>query len=117
MTMETDLRALILPICSRVFNGPAPISTARPYVTFQQVGGEVVTFVGREVPSKRNAEVQINVWSNTTAEASSLALQIEAAMIGATAFQAMPLSAFSADYDPDVPIYGAMQDFSIWADR
>ena len=34
-----------------------------------------------------------------------------------TVYQCEALSAPRMDYDADIPVYGAMQDFSIWDDR
>jgi hypothetical protein len=44
-------------------------------------------------------------------------LQVETAMIQATAFQARPLTAPSSDYDHDMLVYGAMQDFNVFSTR
>lgn len=117
MSLETQLYAVLSGVCPRTFPDFAPVSTARPYVTYQQIGGDVVNTLDRMVPNKRNATIQINVWSNTRAEAVSLMQGIEDAIRMSTAFQAMPLSAPSTDFDADIPVYGCIQDFSIWADR
>lgn len=117
MEIEKAIREVLLTICPRVFYDFAPVDTPRPYVTFQQIGGEAVTFVDRTVASKVNGDVQVNVWADKRTEASALMLQIEAALIGATAFNASPRGAASSDADPDIPVYGSRQDFSIWSDR
>lgn len=117
MTVESDLFTLLKTVTPRVFPDFAPVTTARPYATYQQVGGEALTFIGREVPSKKNGEFQISVWADTRASAQTLILAIESAMTLATAFQAKPVSAAVCDYDADVPVYGARQDFSVWSNR
>lgn len=117
MTVEADIRAALLPVCARVFPDFAPVNETRPYVTYQQIGGEAPGFLGREVPSKQHGIFQINVWSNTRIEAAALAIQIEAAMVAATAFQASAESAPVADFDADVPVRGTRQDFGVWSDR
>lgn len=117
MSVEVDLRNVLLPICPRVFPDFAPVATTRPYVTYQQIGGQVINALSSEVPSKQNGEFQLNVWADTRKQAAELALQIEAALRLATQFVARPLSAPAADYDPDMPVYGTRQDFSIWSDR
>jgi len=108
---------LLRAICPRTFCDFAPTDTPRPYVTYQQFGGEVPSFLDRTVPDKENASIQINVWSDTRAEAKGLIKQIEAAMIGATVFQASPQAACSSDFDADMARYGSRQDFSVWSDR
>lgn len=114
MTFEADLFTLLKTVTPRVFPDFAPVSTVRPYVTFQAVGGQVINPLSNEKPGKRNAELQINVWSDTRAESLSLSRAIEDAMRAATAFNARPQSAAVSDYDADVPVYGARQDFSCW---
>ena len=117
MTVEADLVTVIKPLCARVFPDFAPVCTQRPYVTYQQIGGEVVRYTDDLVPSIENGAFQFNVWANSRMEAKTLIKQIESALIGAKAFQARPLSAPVADFDADVPVYGARQDFSIWSAR
>lgn len=117
MSLETDLYALLSAICPRVFPDVAPGDTARPYITWQQVGGTLISPLGNEIPDKRNANIQINVWAATRIEAVELALQIEAAMIQATVFQARPNMAHIASYEEDLNLYGTVQDFSVWALR
>jgi hypothetical protein len=92
----------------------APVETPRPYVTFQQIGGQVINPLANDAPGRRNSEMQINVWASTRAEALQLSRSIEDAMRSAISFQARPLGAAVADFDADVPVYGCRQDFSCW---
>lgn len=69
------------------------------------------------VPSHENAEVQINVWSNTRIEAKELIKQIEAALIVAANMAARPVGASVSDFDSDIPVYCSRQDFRIWHAR
>ncbi|NLZ12372.1 MAG: DUF3168 domain-containing protein [Alcaligenaceae bacterium] len=116
--MELTLIALLSPLVGgRVFPDVAPIGTARPYITWQQFGGDVIKPLANEVASKRNSTVQINVWSDTRLQANQLILQAETALVTSSAFIARPISAFAARHEEDVDLYGAEQDFSIWSDR
>jgi hypothetical protein len=117
MSLETDLRAAILPICSRVYPDVAPAGVARPFVVWQQIGGDLVRPLANDVPDKRNAYIQVAVWSETRIEANTLSLQIEAALINATAFVARQQAALAATFDEDTTLRGARQDFTIWATR
>ncbi|HEY8606630.1 MAG TPA: DUF3168 domain-containing protein [Noviherbaspirillum sp.] len=117
MSVEKAIREALLAICPRVFYDFAPVETERPYVTLQQIGGQAVSFVDDAVPELQNGEFQINVWADKRTEASALAVQIEAALIQADAFEARPSAAPASDFDPDVPVYGTRQDFSIWSNR
>lgn len=117
MSLETDLVAALKVICPRTFTDFAPALTPRPYITFQQIGGDVVKYVGKEVPSIENGEIQINVWADTRTAAKTMIKQIEAALIVATTFDAKPVAAASSDFDSDMERYCSLQSFSIWADR
>lgn len=117
MSIESDLVLLLRPICPRVFPDFAAVSTARPYITYQAIGGQVINTLANEVPNRRNVTMQINVWSDTRKESVAIAQQIEDAMRGATAFQAKPNAAPMTDYEADIPVYAAMQDFTIWGYR
>lgn len=118
MTVEADIYyALKGLVGNRCYPDFAPLATVRPYLTYTQIGGEAVNFVDSTVPSKKNGRFQVNVWGDTRSSVSALMLQVETAMIGATAFQARPLSAPQNDYDHDMLVYGAMQDFTVWSTR
>lgn len=117
MALEQSIQTLLLTICDRVFTDFAALSTPRPYITWQQIGGQAVTFYENTVPSKENALIQVNVWASTRSEATTLNKQIEEAFTEATAFQARPVSARVNDADPDLKIYSNRQDFTCWADR
>jgi hypothetical protein len=115
MSLESVLTTALLTVCPRVFPDFAPVSTARPYVTYQQVGGQAIRFMDHAAASKRNARMQINVWSNTRAEAVTLAQSIENALCALTTMQCDPDAALTATFDADIPVYGCIQDFNIWA--
>lgn len=114
MSFESDVYAVLKSVCIRSFPDIAPASTQRPYITYQMFGGDVINPLNNSSPGKRNTYLQVNVWSSTRLEANNMSRQIEEAMRAATAFNARPQSALSSDYDPDVPVYGAAQDFSCW---
>ena len=114
MTFESDLFTLLKTVTPRVYPDFAPVSTTRPYCTFQQIGGRVVNPLKNEAPGLRNTELQITVWSSTRLEALQVSRAIEDAMRLATAFNARPIAAAVADYDADIPVYGCRQDFSCW---
>ena len=118
MTIEADIYDTLKGLVgNRAFPDVAPLSTTRPYITYTQIGGEAVSFMERGLPSKKHGRFQVNVWGDTRASVSAVILQVEAAMDAATAFQAEAVGAPSSDYDPDIPVYGSIQDFSVWSDR
>jgi len=117
MTLEERLYIELAAVCPRVFPDFAPPETERPYVTFQQIGGEVVECLDNTVPSKENADMQVNVWADSRKEAKAVILAIEARLSGATEIQASPIAAAVSDFEADMARYCSRQDFDIWADR
>lgn len=115
--MEASLFTLLKAICPRTYPDFAPTSTVRPYVTFQKIGGQAINYTGGEIPTERNADVQINVWSDTRLQADTLIQQIEDALRSATAFTARPNAAPMTDFDADMQVYACLQDYSIWASK
>ena len=124
MTVEKDIHDLLTAVVPRtnpqiasVYPDVAPMTAVPPYATYQQVGGESLSYMGREVPSKKNGRFQITVWAKTRLQASALAISIENAFLQAEAFQATPLGSPIAAYEDGTNFYGTHQDFSVWSDR
>lgn len=118
MSVESDLFSAVQALVSgRAYPDVAPDHVARPYIVYQQIGGEAPTFLERATPSKKNGRFQLAVWADTRAVAQSISLQVEAALVAATAFEAKPVGASTSVYDEDAAVRGARQDFSIWSDR
>lgn len=118
MTVESAIfDTLKTLVSSRVFPDVAPLSTALPYITYQQIGGEAFAYIENTLPDAKNGRFQVNVWATTRAAAAALALQVEAALIQSTAFQARAVGAPAATHEPDLKLYGSMQDFTVWSTR
>jgi hypothetical protein len=117
--IREKLFAALVPLVpdERVFPGGAPLDTPRPYITYRQVGGEAVDFIDKATPSKRNARVQVNVWSDDGDEATALIYAVEDALRAVPGLQTTPLGAHFDRDEPDLNLYGRQQDFSVWADR
>ena len=92
LPLEDALQTALKAVCPRVYANYAPAGVAEPYVIWQIFGGESVNYVGNQVPNRRNAYVQINVWHPDLQTATLLSLQIESALIANTTLQARPLS-------------------------
>lgn len=115
MTTESLLNdALKTLVSNRIYPDVAPENTTRPYITYQQVGGESANFVDVTVPSKKNSRFQVNAWADTRTAAAALAIQIEDTLRVVAALQTTVLSAPVATYDPDTKYKGTRQDFSFW---
>lgn len=114
MSVESDLVSVLEPLAgSRVYPDVAPDNVARPYITYQQVGGTPVNFLSG-VPSKRNGRFQINVWADTRIEAANIIRQVEDAVRLSSLLLAVTEGGAVADYEDEMKLYGARQDFSIW---
>lgn len=119
MSVETDLTALLLAQCPRVFPDFAPQGTACPLVTYSHFGGPVVDYLDNTVADKRSTLMQISAWATTRRESIELIRSIEAAMRAASVFTATPPDEPFSTVEQDVqPVrYGASQVFEIWSSR
>lgn len=119
MTIEKDifdaLKALVSNRAYPDMNDAAALVT--PYIVYQQISGEAVVFMEAANPSKKNGRFQIACWATTRSAAQALALQVESAMVTATAFQAKPIGGVTAVVDEDTKLRGTRQDFTVWSDR
>lgn len=117
MTFEADLFTLLKAACPRVFPDVAPINTATPYLTWQQLGGANLRFIDNSAPDKRNLLLQVSCWSKTRAEANTLIRQIEDALCASALFVAVPEGEAMSSYESDTLLFGSIQRFSIYATR
>jgi hypothetical protein len=117
MTMESDLQTLLKTQCDRVFADVAPVGTAKPYVTWQAIGGRSLRNLDGSASDKRHTVMQVNVWASSRPAANTLIRSIEDAICASTDFittvEGEPLST----YEPDTPLFGALQRFSIISER
>lgn len=119
MTVEADIfNALKGLVSNRVYPdlNDAPTVTT-PYIVYQEISGEVVNFMEAAEASKKNGRFQVACWASTRATSKALALQVETAMVTASAFQAKPIGGQTSVYDEDTKLRGTRQDFTVWSDR
>ena len=117
MSMEADLVNLLKTVCPRVFPDVAPSGTVAPFIVWQCLGGESLRFVDNTAPDKRNTYMQISAYSTTRLESLNLIRAAEEALCASPAFVAKPQGEPIATYEDDTALYGAIQRFSIWANR
>ena len=115
--MEADLHALLLTACPRVFPDVAPSGTAKPWVTWQSLGGESLGFLDNTAADKRHTLMQINAWATTRMQALQIARDIETLMRASTAFIATPSGEAVSQYEGDTLLYGCVQRFEIYSTR
>jgi len=116
VSFESDLfDAIKVLVGNRVFPDVAPISTTRPYVTYQKVGGDAVNYLESVHPVRRHARVQVNCWASTRIATAALARSVEVALVQSTTLRAYVNGAVVDLYEEEVtpPLYGTRQDFSI----
>lgn len=115
MAIELDITNALKPLVeNRVYPDVGPDKGPRPYITFQQVGGDSVTFLEGGPPVKRYGRFQINVWGNRRDEASDLGRQVEDTLLSLTALSPEPVGGLVAVHEPETKLYGTIQDFSFW---
>lgn len=117
MTFEAQLFDLLKVACPRVFPDAAPIGTATPYLTWQQLGGESLRFLDNTAADKRNVLLQVACWSKARADATALIRQIEDALCASALFVAIPEGEGLSAYESDTLLYGSIQRFSIYTTR
>ena len=118
MTIEADLFTTLNGLVGgRMYPDDAPNGAALPYITYTQIGGDVVRYTEAAVPPTKNGLFQFNVWGATRTVCSALILQIEAALVTSSVFQTEPQGAFDSVRDFDMDLRGARQVFSIWSVR
>jgi hypothetical protein len=101
----------------RVYPHIAPENEPTPYITWHVPGGgQAVNFVDGSQPSKRNARIQVNVWSKSLAEALLVAQRAETALRGAVALSTTVQTDQHTRHEEDTKLFGTIQFFSCWAD-
>lgn len=114
MSIETTLKTALDALCNnRCYADTAPVNTATPYITYSQVGGQVLNPIDGTPPGFHNARVQINVWHDSRLNANNLMRQVES-LLRQAPYYAEPIGALIARIEEGVPQKGAQQDFSLW---
>lgn len=126
MALEDELLARLRKHCARVSTPTAPWGTARPYVTFQHVGGTALRYLDNSAPDKRYAQIQVNTWADTKKGAFDLLRAIEeeiCTIAPGVTFTARPLEEPTdsfienqASQESQLTL-GAMQSFTVWGVR
>ncbi len=118
MSVESDIFTTLKGLVGdRCFPDFAPLGTVRPFITFEQTGGDAMHFTDGTLPDKKNGRFEIGVYADTRASCASIALQVEATMAAATVFTATAIHAPISDYASGVNIYSSTQNFNVWSTR
>lgn len=118
MSIETDVVVVLKSVCPRVHPRTAPEGVARPYFTYQRIGGPSLRYVDGTAADKRSALMQVSVWAETAAQADDLIQRAEAALCASPLFVVDPQGeSLELPYEPDARLYGCLQRFSIVGSR
>lgn len=118
MSVESDIYTTLKGLVSnRCFPDFAPLGTVRPFIVYEQTGGEALHYLEGTLPDKKHGRFEVGVYADSRANCASIALQVEAAMAAATAFTATAIHAPISDYASDVAIYSSTQNFSVFSTR
>ena len=113
MSFESDLYDAIKGLVSnRVFPDVAPLSTVKPYITYQKVGGEAWNYLETVFHGFRHARVQVNCWAETRLEAAALARSVEVALVQSTTLRGWVEGAVVDLHEDELSLYGTRQDFT-----
>jgi hypothetical protein len=115
--MEADLQTLLLTACPRVYPDVAPNNTAKPWVTWQALGGESLGYLDNTAADKRHTLMQVSCYATTRIQALQIIREVETLMRASPAFIATPQSEALSTYEPDTLLYGSIQRFEIFATR
>jgi len=102
--------AVLAPV--DVYPDEAPEGAARPFVTYQSVGGQSPNILDG-VLSNQNARMQVTVWADDRLTAINLMQRIIAELTG-PAITAVTIGAPVSIREQDTRLRGSRQDFSIW---
>ncbi len=115
MSFESNFFDAIKSLVSnRVYPDVAPLSTTRPYITIQKVGGQAWNYLESVFVGSRHARVQVNCFASTRNQANALARSVEVALVQNTTLRCWVETPAIDTYTPDLtpPLYGTRQDFS-----
>lgn len=118
MSLEADIYTATKSLVgNRVFPDVAPAGVAKPFIVYQQVGGEAVNLLSQTESSKKHGRIQFACWGTTRAAVSALMLQVESALVLSSLFAARPIGSSISTFDSEAGLYGSRQDFGIWSER
>jgi hypothetical protein len=118
MTLEELFVVALSPLLSdQLFPVTAPENTPLPYGVYQQIGGIPLNYTGGDIPDRRNARIQLNIWSVRYIDALQLMKQAQDVMRQADGLEVVLDGEFSDASDTELGRYGVRQDFSVWGPR
>lgn len=117
MSVESDLDTLLKAICPRSYAVRVKSVPAKPYLIWQQLGGDSIMFTDHTPADKRSVLMQVTAWGESYLSVIGLIRQVEDAMCASSAFLATPTGEPLTTHEPDTDLFGAIQRFNIFAAR
>lgn len=115
MTIEERIySALQALVGGRVCADFAEEGTALPYIVYQNVGGQPLSFLDGSAPAKEFSRVQVSTWCATRLEASALGKLVEDTLRAAPDVQVEVLTGRPATFDEETGYRGTRQDFNFF---
>lgn len=117
MTIESTIFDTLKGLVSnRCYPDQAPEVVGKPYIVYQQVGGQAVNFLDTAtLPGKGLPRFRISIWGVTRAEVAALAKQAETALRQVASLQTTVEGEPTAVTDDETKLRGSQQDFSFCA--
>lgn len=114
MSIEDSIFAALTDLVDgRVERVVALTPPARPYIVFQQVGGEPYDYLESQVAAQDNGRFQVSVWADDVDEALELGRTVRRTLVESTTLRAQTLTGMTSVYEPDTQLYGTRQDFGL----
>ncbi|GGH62154.1 hypothetical protein GCM10010975_26560 [Comamonas phosphati] len=111
--MDEILHAAIAAVIPHCYGTVAPADAPTPYAIWQRFGGESSEYLDNEDPQVQTAMVQVKIYSQNILEPKTLMPQLVAALRQHPDLVIRPNGGFRDDYDHDMGLFCADQDFDV----
>lgn len=116
MAVEEDLKTELSSVVSgRVYLEKLPRNPTYPCVVITRTGTNPNTTLSGHV-NKESAFFQLDVYAETPTAKQVVIDSIRAAMVAATAFNAIFEGQEAISYDDNIPIFRSALDYTVWYD-
>jgi hypothetical protein len=113
VSLETDLVTVLKTACARVRPDEGNLNEARPFVTYQHIGGDPLRYLDGSAAAQRHAQLQVDVYADTAEQAIALMLAVETALCGAATLIASPVGALRSSDVEGMALRRCLQEFSV----
>ncbi|MCO8251106.1 tail completion protein gp17 [Comamonas thiooxydans] len=111
--MDEALHAAIAAVIQSCYGTVAPANAQTPYVIWQRFGGDTSEYLDNEDSQVDAADVQIRIFSQDILEPKRLMPQLVSALRQHPELTIRPVGIFRDDFDHDMNLFSADQDFKV----